>query len=163
MKYRFILRFQLQPAPLQLGTCLFIRSDVGGKVQVDPGYPVVFAVDPTLAFRGFQLLKLKHDKLLSNFAFNCNLRHYTLVSSLLEGEGSSGSTAGSSGSAAGSSGSAAGSAAGSGAGSAAGVWFGRELLRVHTVAPSTAPVGRCRLTPGWKQLTPRLLSGTFSS
>jgi len=23
------------------------------------------------------------------------------------------------------------------------------------------PVGRCRLTPGWKQLTPRLLSGTF--
>ena len=24
-------------------------------------------------------------------------------------------------------------------------------------------VGRCRLTPGWKQLTPRLLSGTFSA
>jgi len=22
-------------------------------------------------------LNLKHDKLLSNFAFNCNLRHYT--------------------------------------------------------------------------------------
>ena len=24
-----------------------------------------------------------------------------------------------------------------------------------------AKVGHCRLTPGWKQLTPRLLSGTF--
>ena len=24
------------------------------QVQVDPGYPVVFAVDPTLAFRHFQ-------------------------------------------------------------------------------------------------------------
>jgi len=51
-------------------------------VQLDPGYPVVFAVDPALAFRDFQRLKLKHDKLLSNFAcfaFNCNLRHYTAV------------------------------------------------------------------------------------
>ena len=28
----------------------------------------------------FQLLKLKHDKVLSNFAFNCNLRHYKLES-----------------------------------------------------------------------------------
>ena len=62
-------------------------------MQVDPGLE---AVDPTLAFRDFQglsgtfrdfqglsgtfrdfqLLKLKCDKLLSNFAFNCNLRHY---------------------------------------------------------------------------------------
>ena len=24
-------------------------------------------------------MKLKHDKLLSNFAFNCNLRHYNTV------------------------------------------------------------------------------------
>jgi len=24
-------------------------------------------------------LKLKHEKLLSDFAFNCNLRHYTTV------------------------------------------------------------------------------------
>ena len=24
-------------------------------------------------------MKQKHDKLLSNFAFNCNLRHYTQV------------------------------------------------------------------------------------
>ena len=35
------------------------------------------AVDPTLAFRDFQLLKLKHYEPLSNFAFNCNLRHYS--------------------------------------------------------------------------------------
>ena len=40
---------------------------------------MVFAVDPTLAFRDFQLLKLKYDKPLSNFAFNCNLRHYIEV------------------------------------------------------------------------------------
>jgi len=52
----------------------------GGAVQVHPGLE---AVDPTLAVWDFQLLKLKHDKLLSNFAcfaFNCNLRHYTLLS-----------------------------------------------------------------------------------
>jgi len=46
----------------------------GGAVQVDPGLE---AVDPTLAFRlsgrGFRLLKLKYEKLLSNFGFNCNL------------------------------------------------------------------------------------------
>ena len=30
-------------------------------------------------FRGFQRLKLKHEKLLTNFAINCNLRHYTVV------------------------------------------------------------------------------------
>ena len=45
-----------------------------------------FAVDPTFAFRNFQglsktfrdfqLLKLKYEKLLSDFAFNFNLRHY---------------------------------------------------------------------------------------
>ena len=29
-------------------------------------------------FRDFQLLKLNLDKLLSNFAFNCNLRHYNM-------------------------------------------------------------------------------------
>jgi hypothetical protein len=41
---------------------------------------VVFAVDLALAFRHFQLLKLKYDELLSNiacFAFNRNMRHYT--------------------------------------------------------------------------------------
>ena len=47
-------------------------------MQVDPGYPVVFAVDPTLAFRHFQLLKLKYDIPLSKCAFDCKLRHYTL-------------------------------------------------------------------------------------
>ena len=41
--------------------------------QVDPGFS---HFDPTLAFRDFQLLKLNYDKLLSNFAFKCNLRHY---------------------------------------------------------------------------------------
>ena len=30
-------------------------------------------------FRHFQLLKLKYDKLLSNFAFNCNLCHHSKV------------------------------------------------------------------------------------
>ena len=42
-------------------------------MQLDPGLE---AVDPTLAFRNFQLLTLKYVKLVSNFAFNCNLRHY---------------------------------------------------------------------------------------
>ena len=40
------------------------------------------AVDPKLAFRGFQLMNLKHDKLLSNFAcfgFNRNLRPYSMA------------------------------------------------------------------------------------
>ena len=43
-----------------------------GRCRVDPG---LTAVDPALAFRDFQLLKLKYDRLLSNFAFNRNLRH----------------------------------------------------------------------------------------
>ena len=42
-----------------------------GAVQVDPELTA-------LAFRDFQLLKLKHDELLSNFAFNFNLRHYNM-------------------------------------------------------------------------------------
>ena len=37
----------------------------------------MFAVDPELAFREFQLLKINHDELVSNFAFKFNLRHYT--------------------------------------------------------------------------------------
>jgi len=45
-----------------------------GAVQLDPG---LTAVDPTLAFRDFQRLKLKHDELLSNFGFNRNLRPST--------------------------------------------------------------------------------------
>ena len=47
----------------------------GGALQVQV-HPGLQALDPTLAFRDFQLLNLKYDKLLSNFAFNCNLRHY---------------------------------------------------------------------------------------
>ena len=42
--------------------------DQGGALQVDPGLE---AVDPTLAFRHFQVLKLKHEKPLSKFAFKC--------------------------------------------------------------------------------------------
>ena len=36
-----------------------------------------------LAFRDFQLLKLKYDNPLSSFAFNFNLRHYTKGRALL--------------------------------------------------------------------------------
>jgi hypothetical protein len=38
-------------------------------VHVDP-------IKPTLKAPGTKRLKLKHDKLLPNFAFNCNLRRY---------------------------------------------------------------------------------------
>jgi len=31
-------------------------------------------------------LKLKHDELLSNVAFNCNLRHYTEADGVLAGQ-----------------------------------------------------------------------------
>ena len=44
--------------------------------------PWVHTVDPASAFRDFQRLKLKYDKLLSNFAcfgFNCKVRHYSQV------------------------------------------------------------------------------------
>ena len=43
----------------------------GKAVQVDP-------IKPTLKAPGTKRLKLKYDKLLSSFAFNFNLRHYTL-------------------------------------------------------------------------------------
>jgi len=48
-------------------------------MQVDPGSS---QLTPRLllgTFRGFQLLKLEYDKLLSNLAFNCNLRLYNEV------------------------------------------------------------------------------------
>jgi len=84
------LPLQLRPAaPLRHGAgahaALGLLQLLSGavQVQVDPGLE---AVDPTLAFRdfqelsgtfrNFQLLKLKYVKLLSNFGFNCNLRHY---------------------------------------------------------------------------------------
>ena len=47
------------------------RALRGGATQLDPGLE---ALDPTLASRDFQLLKLKHDGPLSNVALNCNLR-----------------------------------------------------------------------------------------
>ena len=58
------------------GRVLSVRGACGGAVQVHPGHPMVFAVDSTLASRHFQLLKLKHDKPLSNSGFNCKVRHY---------------------------------------------------------------------------------------
>jgi len=51
-----------------------------GRYSATLGSPRVFAVDPTLTFRNFQLLKLKCDKLLSNFAINCKVRHYNTES-----------------------------------------------------------------------------------
>ena len=77
-------------------------------MHVHPGFtPGSPQVDPAC----FQRLKHKHDQLLSNFAFNSNLRPF--------------------------------------------IEKRADLL--------ANLVGRCRLTLGWKQLTPRLLSGTFSS
>ena len=57
----------------------FHNNTMVGRVQVDPGLE---AVDPTLAFRSFQLLKQKYDGLLSKFGFNCNLRHYAMSNTL---------------------------------------------------------------------------------
>jgi hypothetical protein len=45
----------------------------GRSVQVDP-------MKPTLKAPGTKRLKLEHDVLLSSFAFNFNLRRYTMVS-----------------------------------------------------------------------------------
>ena len=66
--------------------------------------------DPGLTPRGFQRLNRKYDDPLSNFAFNCNLRHYKKV-----------------------------------------VYERKEISEEIT------KVGQCRLTPGFLQLTPRLL------
>jgi hypothetical protein len=44
-------------------------------VQVDP-------LQPTLKAPGSERLKLEHEELLSNFAFNCNLRRYEEVGDL---------------------------------------------------------------------------------
>jgi hypothetical protein len=45
-------------------------EDCGRAVQVDP-------MEPTLKAPEAKRLKLKYDELLSNFASNFNLRHYT--------------------------------------------------------------------------------------
>jgi len=47
-----------------------VRTELGGAVQVDP-------ITPTLKAPGTKRLKLKYHKLLSSFAFNCNLRRYS--------------------------------------------------------------------------------------
>jgi len=46
----------------------------GGAVQVDPSFARLTPRLLSGTFRDFQLLKLKHDAPLSNFAFNLNLR-----------------------------------------------------------------------------------------
>jgi len=51
--------------PLLLAYNAHKGTTMAGAVQVDPGFS---QVDPGLAFRNFQLLKLKHHELLSNFA-----------------------------------------------------------------------------------------------
>ena len=64
-----------------------------GRCRFTPDTPWFSKLTPRLlsgTFRGFQLLKLKHDKLPSHFAcfgFNCNLRHYTgVLASCFDGE-----------------------------------------------------------------------------
>ena len=83
----FKLCFQLQLAPLQGGAAglVGIRKHVfEQRRRAGAAGPWVLKIDPTLAlfrlsgtFRHFQLLKLEYDKLLSNFAFDFNLRNYT--------------------------------------------------------------------------------------
>ena len=62
--------FQLQLAPLRRGAAALHRHAQGGAVQVDPMKPALKAPDSNR-------LKLEHEKTLSNFAFNFNLRRYT--------------------------------------------------------------------------------------
>ena len=53
--------------------------DLARAVQVDPGFPQLTPRLLSGTFRDFQLLKLKHDTMLSHFAIKCNLRHYSVV------------------------------------------------------------------------------------
>jgi len=46
---------------------------LGRAVRVDP-------IKPTMIAPGIMCLKLRYDKMLSNFAFKSILRHYSLVS-----------------------------------------------------------------------------------
>ena len=52
-------------------------ASCGRVAQVDHGLSQSTPRFLSGTFRDFQRFKLKHDKLLSTFAFNCNLRHYT--------------------------------------------------------------------------------------
>jgi hypothetical protein len=51
---------------------LVFIDELGKAVQVEP-------IRPTLQAPGTKRLKPKHDKLLSSFAFNVNLRRYSWV------------------------------------------------------------------------------------
>ena len=51
-----------------------------GRCRFTPATPWLTAVESTLAFKDFRLLKHEYDKLLSNFAFHWSLRHYKAAS-----------------------------------------------------------------------------------
>ena len=90
-------------------------------------------------------MKLYHDKLLSTFAFNCNLRRYKEAFEFKQHAIATGAllpTGGARGGAAGSSGRGAGGAGGSDHAS---------IVAANAAALSAAAdakAGRCRLTPG---------------
>ena len=69
------LRAWFRPGRLWTGEISIPGGAMVGRCRLTPG----FRRRPHACFQGLQLLKLKYDKLLSNFAFNCNLRHYTLA------------------------------------------------------------------------------------
>ena len=65
--------FQIKLVPLQQGRDQHHpQAAVGRAVQVDP-------IKPILKPPGTKRLKLEYDGLLSNFAFNSNLRRYMLA------------------------------------------------------------------------------------
>jgi len=118
--------------------------------------PRVSAVDPTLAFRDVQLLKLKHDKLLSNFALDySNLRPSTSVEESLKHPTADIRNA-------------AVAAIGQFAAAymvGANPQMGAKRLVVKLADalradpnPAARRGGALQVDPGWKQFTPRLLS-----
>jgi hypothetical protein len=67
--------------PIATSRCTRREEDHGKAVQVDPIKPTLKARRTnTLKARGTKRLKLGYDKMLSSFAFNCNLRRYTTAS-----------------------------------------------------------------------------------
>ena len=56
-----------------------ISFDKVGRCRLTPGWKQLTPRLLSGTFRGFQLLKLKYEELLSNFAFNCNLCRYNKV------------------------------------------------------------------------------------
>ena len=66
--------------PMNLANRVMSTMGLGGagcRARAGSGSPRVITVDPALAFNAcLQRLKLTYEKLLSNFAFNLNLRHY---------------------------------------------------------------------------------------